>query len=102
MQTLAIDLVGPFVTTPRNNKMVLVIADHFTRWRDAIAIPDGTAESVATALESLPFNYFGLPETVHMERGAQFESELMKELYSIWGVNKTRTAQHTILKETVK
>ena len=90
-QVVSIDLVGPLTTTPRGNKMILVLSDHFTRWRDALPIPDGTTETIANTLDSRVFAYFGLPERIHSDRGAQFESGLMKELCQIWGVHKSRT-----------
>ena len=93
-QVVAIDLVGPFVTTPRGNKMVLVLSDHFSRWRDAIAIPDGTAETVARVLDGQVFAYLGLPERIHSDQGAQFESTLFKELCALWGIQKSRTTAY--------
>jgi transposase InsO family protein len=93
-QVLSIDLVGPLTTTPRNNKMILVISDHFTRWRDAIPIVDGTAETVAKALDDKVFNYFGLPERIHSDQGAQFESKLMEELCTLWQIEKSRTSPY--------
>ena len=93
-QTLSLDLVGPFVETPRGNTMILVIADHFTKWRDAVAIPDGTTTSIVNVLERQVFNYFGLPERLHTDRGAQFESQLMEELCAVWGIQKTRTTPY--------
>ena len=93
-QVVAIDLVGPFLETPRRNKMVLVISDHFSRWRDAIAIPDGTAETVARVLDGQVFAYLGLPERIHSDQGAQFESALFKELCALWGVQKSRTTAY--------
>ena len=93
-QKLAVDLVGPLLETSRGNKWILVISDHFTRWQDALALPDATAPTVATALEEHVFCYFGLPEQIHLDQGAQFEGELMVELCDIWGVKKTRTSPY--------
>ena len=93
-QVLAVDLVGPFTETPRGNRMVLVLTDHFSRWRDAIPIPDGTAETVARTLDERVFAYFGLPERIHTDQGAQFESVLFQELCGLWGVQKSRTTAY--------
>ena len=90
-QVLSVDLVGPFCKTPRGNTMILVISDHFTRWRDAIAIRDGTTAAVAEALERQVFCYFGIPERIHSDKGAAFESSMMRELCKVWGVAKSRT-----------
>ena len=79
-QKVAVDLVGPMPETTRGNRWILVLTDHFTRWQDAIALPDATAPVVATALDERVFCYLGLPEQIRTVQGAQFESSLMAEL----------------------
>ena len=37
-QVLSIDLVGPLTPTPRGNTNILVLSNHFTRWRDALPV----------------------------------------------------------------
>ena len=79
-QKVAIDLVGPLPRTRRGNQWILVLSDHFTRWQDAIAIPDATAPTVATTLDERVFCYFGLPEQIHSDLGRQFKYQLMAGL----------------------
>ena len=93
-QKVAVDLVGPFPETIRGNKWVLVVMDHFTRWQDAIALPDATAPTVASTLDERIFCYMGLPENIHSDQGAQFEGQLMSELCQLWKVEKTRTTPY--------
>ena len=93
-QVLSVDIVGPFPPTPRGNTNILVLSDHFTRWRDALPIPNGSAEVVAEVLEERAFSYFGLPERIHTDQGAQFESKLMAELCALWGIAKSRTTPY--------
>ena len=93
-QKVAIDLVGPMPLTQKGNKWILVLTDHFTRWQDALAIPTATASVVAAALDERVFCYLGLPEQIHADQGAQFESELMQELCRLWGVAKTHTTPY--------
>ena len=93
-QKLAVDLVGPMPPTSRQNRWILVLTDHFTRWQDALAIPDATAPTVATTLDERVFCYLGLPEQIHTDQGAQFESQLMKELCQLWGVERTHTTPY--------
>ena len=93
-QKVAVDLVGPMPETPRGNKWILVLTDHFTRWQDAIPLVDATAPTVATALEERVFCYLGVPEQLHSDQGAQFEGELMAELCDLWGTQKTRTSPY--------
>jgi len=48
--------------------------DHFTWWADALVIPDASDPTVAQALDQQVFCYFGLPEQMHTDQGAQFQS----------------------------
>ena len=91
---VAVELVGPVPETQRKNKWILVLTDHFTRWQDALALPDATAPVVATALDERVFCYFGLPEQIHTDQGAQFESSLLKELCQMWNVHKSHTTPY--------
>lgn len=93
-QKVAVDLVGPLAVTQRGSRWILVLSDHFTRWQDAIALPDATAPTVALALETRVFSIFGLPEELHSDQGSQFESALMAELCKLWGVGKTRSTPY--------
>jgi transposase InsO family protein len=93
-QTVAVDLVGPLPETERGNVWILVYSDHFTRWQDAIPIKDGSAAVVAAALETHVFNVFGLPERLHSDQGAQFESALMAELCKLMRINKSHTTPY--------
>lgn len=56
---LSVDLVGPLIPTKAGNTIILVLRNHFTRWRDAIAHPNFTAEVVAAALENQVFLLLG-------------------------------------------
>ena len=71
-----------------------MITDHFSRWQDAIPLPEATAPVVATALDEKIFCYLGLPEQLHSDQGAQFESQLMVELCQLWRVDKIKTTPY--------
>jgi len=45
-------------------------------------------------LDQQVFCYFGLPEQIHSDQGAQFQSQLMSELCKTWGVNQSRTTPY--------
>ena len=90
-QVVSVDLVGPLMPTPRGNTNLLVLSDHFTRWRDALPVQNGSAETIAETLEERVFCYLGVPERIHTDQGAQFESKLMAELCALWGVGKSHT-----------
>jgi len=80
--------------TPRGNSWFLVLTDHFTRWADALAISDASATTVAQVLDQHVFCYFGLPEQIHSDQGAQFQSQLTSDFCRLWGVNQSRTTPY--------
>ena len=46
-ELVASDIVGPFPKTKNNNIYILLFVDYFTRYIEATAIPNNTAEIVA-------------------------------------------------------
>ena len=80
--------------TPRGNTNILVLSDHFTRWRDALPVQNESAETIAETLEKRVFCYLGVPERIHTDQGAQFESKLMAKLCALSGVRKSHTTPY--------
>lgn len=71
-QAVVINLVEPFPETAKVSMWILILTDHFTRWRDPLAIPDDTVSVVANTLDECVFCYLGLLEQIHTDQGAQF------------------------------
>ena len=76
---------------PRNVNRFFSIGDHFTKWYEAIPLPDKRAETTANA----PLNHwicrFGCPHSIHTDQGRNFESDLFQQLMRRLEFNKTRT-----------
>ena len=47
LDRLSIDVLGPLPKTSRGNQYILVVADAFTKWTEAYAIPNQTAKTCA-------------------------------------------------------
>ncbi|GBM82950.1 Transposon Ty3-G Gag-Pol polyprotein [Araneus ventricosus] len=49
-ERIALDILGPLPVTTKGNWFVLVLMDYFTKWQEAIPIPDQEATTVAEEL----------------------------------------------------
>ena len=76
----------------QGNRFILSVIDHFTRFVVLIPIKDKAARTIVRHLIERVFSVFGPPETLHSDQGKEFENELVKELQSVFGYKKTRTA----------
>ena len=73
---------------------MLVIADYFTRYIEAFAVPDQTADTVAKKIVLEFICRFGVPLEIHSDQGRNFESHLLAEVCSLLGMVKTRTTPY--------
>ncbi|KAL0189826.1 hypothetical protein M9458_016925, partial [Cirrhinus mrigala] len=55
---------------------------------------DRSAKQVAKVLWDKFFCVFGFPERIHPDQGANFESQLIRELLQVAGVKKSRTTAY--------
>ncbi len=75
---------------------VLVVTDHFTKLAHTFYCPDQTAKQVAQRLWDNFFCYYGFPERIHSNQGANFESELIAALLGWSRVSRSLTPQPII------
>ena len=68
-----------------------LIGNHFTKWYEAVPLPDQTAEMTATALLGPWITRFGVPVSIHTDQGRNFESKLFRSLMHFLHIDKTRT-----------
>jgi transposase InsO family protein len=72
----------------------LTAADHFTRWPEAIPIPDITVETVARALLTGWISRFGYRKIITTDQGRQFESQLFHSLAKLCDIQLSRTTAY--------
>ena len=77
-----------------NTKDILVLTDHFTKFALAIPTPNQKAKTVAKCLWDNFIVYYGIPERLHTDQGADFESKLIKELCEFSGIQKCHTTPY--------
>ena len=73
-----IDFIGRMPATKQGNRWILTAIDHATGWPIAKAMPEATAEAVATFLYEDVFLQFGCPSEIVSDRGSNFMSEVLQ------------------------
>ncbi|GBN46994.1 Transposon Ty3-G Gag-Pol polyprotein [Araneus ventricosus] len=79
-ERMALDILGPLPVTTKGNRYVLVLMDYFTKWPEAIPIPDQEASTVAEELVRAWISRYGVPMILHSDQGTNFNSALFTEL----------------------
>jgi transposase InsO family protein len=91
--SLHIDLVGPL---PESEGMVylLTIIDRFTRWPEAIPIPNAHTTTIAKHFIRHWIARFGVPEDITSDRGPQFTSRLWAQVNKLLGIATAHTTAY--------
>ena len=71
-----VDLAGPMTPSYDNNRYILVIIDSLTRFMEASAIPDKSADSVVKGILEI-FTRRGMPASVLADNGAEFRNKIL-------------------------
>lgn len=91
MERVALDILGPLPVTEKGNKYILVITDLFTKWTEAVAIPDQESKTICTAFIDNFITKFGTPLQLHSDQGRNFQSDIFRNTLSLLGIDQTRT-----------
>ena len=93
-RSLHVDIVGPLPAS-EGMEYLFTIIDRFTRWPEAIPMPNSCTETCVKALLRHWIARFGVPDDITSDRGPQFVSKLWSELHRLLGVStNTTTAYH--------
>lgn len=93
-EKVAIDIMGPLPTSENGNAYIMVVIDYFTKWAEAYALPNHTAQTVADMLVTEYIARFGTPYQILTDRGPEFQSELFRKLCEALDIDKIRTTPY--------
>ena len=88
------DIMGPYPMTARRNRYILVISDIFSKWVEAYAIPDQTAETVAKVLMNEYMVRYGIPQRIHSDQGGSFQNQILACVCRMLDIHQTRTSPY--------
>ncbi|MCG8033309.1 MAG: DDE-type integrase/transposase/recombinase [Candidatus Thiodiazotropha taylori] len=94
MDRVSVDVLGPFPVTKAGSRFILVVQDNFTKFVEAYAIANQTAETVAHKLVMEFFTKYGLPLDLHSDQGKNFQSELFRQVCCLLEINQTKTTSY--------
>ena len=90
MESVSIDLLVELSVTARNNRHIMCINDHFTKFIQIYPVSDRTAKTAAKCVFDF-FLKFRISLTLYSGRDPAFEAELVQILMELFGVKKLRT-----------
>ena len=94
MDRLVTDILGPLPISEQGNRYILLVGDQFSKWMEAYAIHDQTAETVAHKIVYEFISRFGTPLDLHSDQGRNYESNLFRSVCKLLEINKTRTSPY--------
>ena len=73
---------------------ILVLTDHFTRYACAFPTRNQEARTAAKILVDEFFVHYGIPERLHSDQGANFQSKIVAHLCKLLGIKKSHTTPY--------
>ncbi|KAK9300543.1 hypothetical protein QLX08_006868 [Tetragonisca angustula] len=92
-ERLALDVVGPLPLTETGNKFILTMQDDLTKFSFAEAIPNYKASTITKVLTKI-ITCFGIPKTILSDQGADFMSQLIKDLTKVFKTKHISTTPY--------
>ena len=72
----------------------MLIGDQFSKWYEAVALPNQEAKTVAKAVVEHWMVRFGCPVNLHSDQGSKFMSKLFRSLCNELGIQRTSTTSY--------
>ena len=92
-QIVGVDIMD-LPTTQQGNKHVVVFQDFFTKWPLVYPVPDQKATTLVQLLTKEVIPFFGVPEALLSDRGANLLSHLMRDVCGMLGIEKLNTTAY--------
>lgn len=86
--------MGPYTQSTQNNKYILSIMDHFSRYLILVPTADTTAETIANAFVKHLVLPFGSPDAILTDQGQNFLSSLFVQVCKLLRIKKWRTTPY--------
>jgi len=83
---VAVDILQVPLST-KNNCYLLVIQEYFTKWANAVPLPDQTAPRITSEF----IKFFTV---LHSDQGCNFESTILTRTLDAFGIHKSRTTPY--------
>lgn len=80
-QVISIDLMGPLPVTRRQNSYIFVVTCCFSKFCLIFPIRNATSQNIIKILEDSVFLVHGIPQTIFLDNGTQFTSNLTDNLF---------------------
>lgn len=77
---IGIDYVGPLPRTEKGNRYIIVAMDYLTKWPEAKAVKEATANETIQFIYEEIITRHGCPGKILTDRGTHFNNKLMKGL----------------------
>lgn len=87
MESVHLDIPGPFNISESGNRYVLMMVDQFTKWVEMSAIPEQSALIIAQKFVHFIVT-FGCPLEVHTDQARNFDGNLFKALCDVLEIAK--------------
>lgn len=93
-EVIGIDTVGPLPDTHAGNQYIITIVDHMTSWPELYAVPNKTAETVATLLMEKFIPRHGCPKYILSDNGTEFCNSVIELITKKMKISHLRTSPY--------
>ena len=91
---VAVDVLGPFPTSDKGNKYIIIFPDYFTKWPEAFAVKNADAITTARLFVEEILCRHSAPRTLFSDRGKNFLSKVVKSVCTMVNTSKVSTISY--------